>query len=146
MTQTINLLFLIKDRKGRGCEITKDYLTLYVCFSTKVLHLELTPLELLLLLYYHFIVTVVSFKAYTSHHYCDQQLIYKKLWCLETNGKATNFHTLFPHNNPLLYILQVKLEWEYLISYIDWSVSGVINHNLVRKLINKSFCVVFFDL
>lgn len=33
--------FQIKDRKGRGCKITKSYLCLFVCFSTKALHLEL---------------------------------------------------------------------------------------------------------
>lgn len=33
--------FLITDRKGRGCRITKCYLSLFVCFSTKAVHLEL---------------------------------------------------------------------------------------------------------
>lgn len=33
--------FLIKDRKGRGCKTSKCYLCLFVCFSTKALHLEL---------------------------------------------------------------------------------------------------------
>lgn len=32
--------FSIKDRKGRGCKITKAYICLFVCFSTKALHLE----------------------------------------------------------------------------------------------------------
>lgn len=33
--------FLIKDRRGRGCKITKCYLALFVCFSIKAVHLEL---------------------------------------------------------------------------------------------------------
>ncbi|XP_045535019.1 uncharacterized protein LOC123721194 [Papilio machaon] len=32
--------FLITDRKGRGCKITKCYLCLFICFATKALHLE----------------------------------------------------------------------------------------------------------
>lgn len=32
--------FYITDRKGRGCRITKCYLCLFICFSTKALHLE----------------------------------------------------------------------------------------------------------
>ncbi|KAL0883544.1 hypothetical protein ABMA27_015698 [Loxostege sticticalis] len=32
--------FYITDRKGRGCKITKSYLCLFICFSTKALHLE----------------------------------------------------------------------------------------------------------
>ncbi|XP_048486343.1 uncharacterized protein LOC125490601 [Plutella xylostella] len=32
--------FLITDRKGRGCKITKCYLCLFVCFRYKCLHLE----------------------------------------------------------------------------------------------------------
>ncbi|XP_033212150.1 uncharacterized protein LOC117169753 [Belonocnema kinseyi] len=33
--------FSVKDRKGRGCKVTKAYVCLFVCFSTKALHLEL---------------------------------------------------------------------------------------------------------
>lgn len=33
--------FPIKDRKGRGAKVTKCYVSLFVCFSTKALHLEL---------------------------------------------------------------------------------------------------------
>ncbi|XP_048525510.1 uncharacterized protein LOC109533039 [Dendroctonus ponderosae] len=33
--------FTIKDRKGRGCKTSKCYLCLFVCFSTKSVHLEL---------------------------------------------------------------------------------------------------------
>lgn len=33
--------FLIKDRKGRGCKITKCYVSLFICFATKALHVEL---------------------------------------------------------------------------------------------------------
>jgi hypothetical protein len=32
--------FYITDRKGRGCKISKCYLCLFVCFSTKAVHLE----------------------------------------------------------------------------------------------------------
>lgn len=32
--------FLITDRKGRGCKITKCYLCLFVCFRYKCIHLE----------------------------------------------------------------------------------------------------------
>lgn len=33
--------FLVKDRKGRGCKTFKSYICLFICFSTKALHLEL---------------------------------------------------------------------------------------------------------
>ncbi|XP_033225892.1 uncharacterized protein LOC117178574 [Belonocnema kinseyi] len=33
--------FSIKGRKGQGCKITKAYVSLFVCFTTKALHLEL---------------------------------------------------------------------------------------------------------
>lgn len=33
--------FNIKDKKGRGCKVIKCYLALFVCFSTKAVHLEL---------------------------------------------------------------------------------------------------------
>lgn len=33
--------FLIKDRKGRGCKVTKCYLCVFVCLATKAIHLEL---------------------------------------------------------------------------------------------------------
>lgn len=33
--------FLITDRKGRGCKITKSYLCFFVCFRYKFVHLEL---------------------------------------------------------------------------------------------------------
>lgn len=33
--------FLIKDRKGRGCKLQKCYISLFVCFSTRAIHLEL---------------------------------------------------------------------------------------------------------
>lgn len=32
--------FSIKDRKGRGCKVTKCYICLFICFSTRALHLE----------------------------------------------------------------------------------------------------------
>lgn len=32
--------FLITDRKGRGCKISKCYMCLFVCFTTKAIHLE----------------------------------------------------------------------------------------------------------
>lgn len=32
--------FPIRDRRGRGCKFSKAYLCLFVCFSTKALHLE----------------------------------------------------------------------------------------------------------
>jgi len=35
--------FLVKDRKGRGCKISKCYVSLFVCFATKAVHLELVP-------------------------------------------------------------------------------------------------------
>lgn len=34
--------FKIKDRNGRGCKITKGYICLFICFSTKAIHLEVT--------------------------------------------------------------------------------------------------------
>jgi len=33
--------FQIKDRKGRGCKISKCYIYLFVCFTTKAMHFEL---------------------------------------------------------------------------------------------------------
>ncbi|XP_011884091.1 PREDICTED: uncharacterized protein LOC105571233 [Vollenhovia emeryi] len=33
--------FQIKDRKGRGCKVSKCYICLFVCFATKAMHLEL---------------------------------------------------------------------------------------------------------
>ncbi|XP_049882518.1 uncharacterized protein LOC126378330 [Pectinophora gossypiella] len=33
--------FPIRDRRGRGCKIIKSYLCLFVCFSTRALHLEI---------------------------------------------------------------------------------------------------------
>ncbi|XP_052754692.1 uncharacterized protein LOC128201521 [Galleria mellonella] len=33
--------FLITDRKGRGCKISKSYLCLFICFATKAIHLEI---------------------------------------------------------------------------------------------------------
>lgn len=33
--------FTIKDRKGRGCKTSKSYLCLFICFTTKCVHLEL---------------------------------------------------------------------------------------------------------
>ncbi|XP_018358515.1 PREDICTED: uncharacterized protein LOC108758199 [Trachymyrmex cornetzi] len=33
--------FLIKDRKGRGCKISKAFVCLFVCLATKAVHLEL---------------------------------------------------------------------------------------------------------
>ncbi|XP_050561406.1 uncharacterized protein LOC118271003 [Spodoptera frugiperda] len=33
--------FLITDRKGRGCKITKSYLCIFICFRYKCVHLEL---------------------------------------------------------------------------------------------------------
>lgn len=32
--------FYISDRKGRGCKISKCYMCLFICFTTKALHLE----------------------------------------------------------------------------------------------------------
>lgn len=32
--------FKLKDRKGRGCKITKAYVCLFICISTKAVHLE----------------------------------------------------------------------------------------------------------
>ncbi|XP_072395063.1 uncharacterized protein [Diabrotica undecimpunctata] len=33
--------FLVKDRKGRGCKLLKAYVALFVCFTTRAVHLEL---------------------------------------------------------------------------------------------------------
>lgn len=33
--------FFIKDRRGRGCKISKYYVSLFVCFVIKAIHLEL---------------------------------------------------------------------------------------------------------
>lgn len=33
--------FMTKDRKGRGCKLSKCYVSLFICFATKAVHLEL---------------------------------------------------------------------------------------------------------
>lgn len=33
--------FIIKDRKGRGCKLIKGYICLFVCFTSKAVHIEL---------------------------------------------------------------------------------------------------------
>lgn len=33
--------FLIRNKKGRGCKLIKSYICLFVCFSTKAVHIEL---------------------------------------------------------------------------------------------------------
>lgn len=33
--------FFVKDRKGRGCKVTKAYVCLFICFAVKAIHLEL---------------------------------------------------------------------------------------------------------
>lgn len=33
--------FLIKDKRGRGCKLSKAYICLFICFCTKAVHLEL---------------------------------------------------------------------------------------------------------
>ncbi|XP_074041972.1 uncharacterized protein [Leptinotarsa decemlineata] len=35
--------FKVKDRQGRGCKISKAYASVFVCFTTRAVHIELVP-------------------------------------------------------------------------------------------------------
>lgn len=62
--------FLISDRKGRGCKITKAYLALFVCFSTRALHLELVS-GLSADAFIQCLRRFISRRGYPSEIHCD---------------------------------------------------------------------------
>ncbi|XP_059053804.1 uncharacterized protein LOC131848062 [Achroia grisella] len=62
--------FLITDRKGRGCRITKCYLCLFICFATKSLHLEVAS-DLTTDIFILFLRRFISRRGKPSELFCD---------------------------------------------------------------------------
>ncbi|CAK1585594.1 unnamed protein product [Parnassius mnemosyne] len=77
--------FFITDRKGRGCKITKCYLSLFICFATKALHLEVASdltTDIFILCLRHFI----SRRGKPLKLYCDNGKNF-----VGANNEITNF-------------------------------------------------------
>lgn len=63
----------IKDRKGRGAKFSKCYVSVFVCFATKAIHLELVT-ELTSQAFIMAFRRFVSRRGKPSHVYCDNGL------------------------------------------------------------------------
>lgn len=102
--------FLIKDRRGRGTKITKCYICLFICLSTKAIHLELVT-ELSTQAFLATLRRFISRRGKPSHIFSDNGTNF-----VGARKELNNLHEFLIQNNEAVSnsITQEGIFWHHI--------------------------------
>lgn len=102
--------FLIKDRKTRGCRLTRAYICLFVCMCTKAVHIELVS-ELTTDAFLAALKRFVSRRGKPSNIYSDNGSNY-----IGANNQLNEIYTFLKDNSNVVSqnLLVDKVNWHFI--------------------------------
>lgn len=105
--------FFIKDKKGRGCKLVKCHVSLFVCFATKALHIEIVT-DLTKDAFVSALRRFVSRRGLPSHMYSDNGTSF-----VGANNELKELGQFLLNENSMLseFGESIGIQWHFIPAY-----------------------------